>query len=298
MDLWSGTNETAAFVAQSCNLRRNWRQFPASRDTSKGRMNQMKATLGTFRNPTVHSPKIAWAVTERDALEALTLLSMLHRRLDQAVLTRGSDPSDTLGTAEIRTLGSCEEPEMQLTDRLHSLPAEEDDRRWSESDHPIVSRIARPRGETVTQSPAETVSRALSYPQLQSARCDGPIAVVSHHRKVQDRLVALDIPTSGLIRSVCGQDPVHRALRAQVLLFVQKRRDDLGRRAVDEARRGKRLQDAFSFVLAQGYDEVSTCAVDADDRRQHHLVDRLRDRYAPQASRTSRSLGVEMSRPQ
>ena len=39
-------------------------------------------------------------------------------------------------------------------------------------------------------------------PQLQPARCDGPMAVVSHHRKVQERLVALDVghpqPVRGL----------------------------------------------------------------------------------------------------
>ena len=49
-----------------------------------------------------------------------------------------------------------------------------------------------------------------------------------------------------------GQNPIHRAFRAKVLPFVQKRRDDLGRGAVDEARRGKRLEDVFSFALAQG----------------------------------------------
>ena len=49
-----------------------------------------------------------------------------------------------------------------------------------------------------------------------------------------------------------GQNPIHRAFRAKVLPFVQKRRDDLGRGAVNEARRGKRLQDVFSFALAQG----------------------------------------------
>jgi uncharacterized protein (TIGR02391 family) len=52
-----------------------------------GLMNLLKGALGTFRNPTAHAPKISWTVNERDALEALTLLSMLHRRLDEAVST-------------------------------------------------------------------------------------------------------------------------------------------------------------------------------------------------------------------
>lgn len=59
-----------------------------------GLMNLLKGTLGTFRNPTAHAPKISWVVNERDALEALTLLSMLHRRLDEAVSTHpaGNQP--------------------------------------------------------------------------------------------------------------------------------------------------------------------------------------------------------------
>ena len=55
-----------------------------------GLTNLLKGAVGTFRNPTAHAPKISWGVTERDALEALTLLSMLHRRLDGSVLTQRS----------------------------------------------------------------------------------------------------------------------------------------------------------------------------------------------------------------
>ena len=62
-------------------------QTESERSEHTGLMNLLKGALGTFRNPTAHAPKIAWAVTERDALEALTLLSMLHRRLDGAVST-------------------------------------------------------------------------------------------------------------------------------------------------------------------------------------------------------------------
>lgn len=63
-------------------------QTDTERSEHTGLMNLLKGTLGTFRNPTAHAPKISWAVTERDALEALTLLSMLHRRLDGAFGTR------------------------------------------------------------------------------------------------------------------------------------------------------------------------------------------------------------------
>ena len=54
----------------------------------KGLMNLLKGALGNFRNPAAHAPKIMWDVQEDDALDVLTLLSMLHRRLDTAVPTR------------------------------------------------------------------------------------------------------------------------------------------------------------------------------------------------------------------
>ncbi|MSO71514.1 MAG: TIGR02391 family protein [Alphaproteobacteria bacterium] len=55
-----------------------------------GLIKLLKGAIGTFRNPTAHAPKISWVVNERDALETLTLLSMLHRRLDEATPTRPS----------------------------------------------------------------------------------------------------------------------------------------------------------------------------------------------------------------
>ena len=66
----------------------NTLQTETERSEHTGLMNLLKGAVGTFRHPTAHAPKIAWAVTERDALEVLTLLSMLHRRLDEAVSTR------------------------------------------------------------------------------------------------------------------------------------------------------------------------------------------------------------------
>jgi len=53
----------------------------------KGLMNFMKGFFGTFRNPTAHAPRIAWKLTEQDALDMMTVASLLHRRLDEAVKT-------------------------------------------------------------------------------------------------------------------------------------------------------------------------------------------------------------------
>jgi uncharacterized protein (TIGR02391 family) len=52
-----------------------------------GLMNLMKGFFGTFRNPIAHSPKLMWKVTEQDALDMMTLASLLHRRLDSATKT-------------------------------------------------------------------------------------------------------------------------------------------------------------------------------------------------------------------
>lgn len=44
----------------------------------------MKGLFSTFRNPAAHAPKVLWATSRTDALDMLTLASMLHRRLDKS----------------------------------------------------------------------------------------------------------------------------------------------------------------------------------------------------------------------
>ncbi len=44
----------------------------------------MKGLFKTFRNRAARAPKVAWATSRSDALDVLTLASMLHRRLDRA----------------------------------------------------------------------------------------------------------------------------------------------------------------------------------------------------------------------
>ena len=46
----------------------------------------LKGMFSTFRNPTAHAPKVLWATSRSEALDMLTLASMLHRRLDDATL--------------------------------------------------------------------------------------------------------------------------------------------------------------------------------------------------------------------
>jgi uncharacterized protein (TIGR02391 family) len=47
-----------------------------------GLMNLMKGVFGTFRNPTAHEPQSRWPISEQDALDFLTMVSFLHRRID------------------------------------------------------------------------------------------------------------------------------------------------------------------------------------------------------------------------
>jgi uncharacterized protein (TIGR02391 family) len=41
-----------------------------------------------FRNTTAHAPKIIWNIDENDALDILSLISLVHRRLDNSTQAR------------------------------------------------------------------------------------------------------------------------------------------------------------------------------------------------------------------
>ena len=56
----------------------------SERSEQRGFANLVKGLFGTFRNPTAHAPRIAWPMTEEDALDLLTLASYVHRRMDAA----------------------------------------------------------------------------------------------------------------------------------------------------------------------------------------------------------------------
>ncbi|OAH45606.1 hypothetical protein AYJ66_16840 [Dietzia cinnamea] len=58
------------------------------RSEQTGLATLLKGLFGTFRNPTAHAPKVLWATSRRDALDMLTVASMLHRRLDGAIVHR------------------------------------------------------------------------------------------------------------------------------------------------------------------------------------------------------------------
>jgi len=55
----------------------------SERSEHKGFALLLKGAFSAIRNPTAHEPKILWQ-GEEDAADYITLLSMLHRKLDKA----------------------------------------------------------------------------------------------------------------------------------------------------------------------------------------------------------------------
>lgn len=51
-----------------------------------GFCNLLKGVFGVFRNQTAHEPRITKTYTEDDALDLLTLVSYIHRRIDSSIL--------------------------------------------------------------------------------------------------------------------------------------------------------------------------------------------------------------------
>jgi uncharacterized protein (TIGR02391 family) len=47
----------------------------------------IRGVYSTYRNTTAHAPAVRWATERADAMDMLTLVSMLHRRLDSAEVT-------------------------------------------------------------------------------------------------------------------------------------------------------------------------------------------------------------------
>ncbi len=72
------------FSVKSPLLALNSLRSDSEQSEQKGFANLLKGVFGTFRNVLAHAPKINWAVNRTDAMDALTILSYLHRRIDDA----------------------------------------------------------------------------------------------------------------------------------------------------------------------------------------------------------------------
>jgi len=54
----------------------------------RGFANLVKGTFGMFRNITAHEARILWAMSKEDAEDLLSLASLIHRRLDAALMRK------------------------------------------------------------------------------------------------------------------------------------------------------------------------------------------------------------------
>ena len=64
------------------------------RGEQRGFVSLLKGLYGTIRNPLAHDPKVEWDMSEQDALDVLTMISLVHRKLDRAYTpSNGSGPN-------------------------------------------------------------------------------------------------------------------------------------------------------------------------------------------------------------
>jgi uncharacterized protein (TIGR02391 family) len=83
-----------AFGLKSPLLAINTLRTETEQTEQKGFANLVKGVFGVFRNVTAHAPKITWPIDEQDALDLLSLVSYVHRRLDTAAdVPRTKTPS-------------------------------------------------------------------------------------------------------------------------------------------------------------------------------------------------------------
>jgi uncharacterized protein (TIGR02391 family) len=55
----------------------------SDRSEQSGFLNLLVGVFGTVRNPLAHKARVEWAMNEQDALDILTLVSLIHRKIDQ-----------------------------------------------------------------------------------------------------------------------------------------------------------------------------------------------------------------------
>jgi uncharacterized protein (TIGR02391 family) len=58
----------------------------SQRSEQSGFANLIKGVFGMFRNPTAHEARVLWAMSKADAEDLLSIVSLIHRRIDAARL--------------------------------------------------------------------------------------------------------------------------------------------------------------------------------------------------------------------
>lgn len=78
-------DQAFAFKGKIPHLALSYLKTESDESEQKGFMNLLKGVFGTFRNTTAHAPKITWPIDEQDALDILSTISLIHRKLDKAI---------------------------------------------------------------------------------------------------------------------------------------------------------------------------------------------------------------------
>lgn len=84
VDLDGGRLIEHVFESKPALVAFNTLRTESERNEQRGLANIMKGIFSAFRNPAAHEPKVSWHVSEEDALDLLSMLSLVHRRLDRA----------------------------------------------------------------------------------------------------------------------------------------------------------------------------------------------------------------------
>ena len=61
-------------------------QTETEQSEQKGFSNLIKGVFGMFRNTTAHAPKVVWTITEDEALDIMTTISMIHKKLNKNII--------------------------------------------------------------------------------------------------------------------------------------------------------------------------------------------------------------------
>lgn len=67
----------------------NERRTASEKSEQSGFANLVKGTFGMFRNPTAHEARIHWDMSKADAEDLLSIVSLIHRRLDASHASQG-----------------------------------------------------------------------------------------------------------------------------------------------------------------------------------------------------------------
>jgi len=77
-----------AFDINNPFLMLNLLKTETEKSEQRGFINLLKGTFGMFRNVTSHAPKIKWPIYEEEAFDLLTLVSLIHKKLDKATIVK------------------------------------------------------------------------------------------------------------------------------------------------------------------------------------------------------------------